>query len=496
MIKNNYLVYLFKKNLITIAIFSLLACLVFLAMALANINAPSSKLEGIFFISTIGCHFLLLIEGLVLIPINMGHFKNKVAIDTYFALPMNRFSMGNTILLFTILEVLIAGILSNTIGNLIFLTLIKKIHLFGTYFYISMLVIILICLFVIIFSALFIITNHIIDGILTMLGYIVVPFAMCIVITNSIYFFVINTSLGTTIYDCLKYGLNPFYTIYSFSKAFYLFKTNTNSYIPMFCTIAIAIIFYIVYIHKFTTVKAEDTGKITNHILVYPLLISCGVLSVLSMKNLINLNVADNLLIVVIALAICLFGNFIYHRQISFKVRYIISFIVLLGLTMGFQYLTVATKGFGLPYQFKFHNKFTLHANKERKTLIVIDDSQHQSDSVQIEMDDKLKVLLLEFMTTETDRYYESKRYNIINEYRFTAMQNGNVDINFIDDDRDRRNNYYYFYKDFDEKKLKEIVDYIATKYPVNILDYGDGRGEREEIKKPYKGNESSYWGF
>lgn len=496
MIKNNYLVYLFKKNFITISIFAVLSGLVFIAMALANIKATNQHLESIFYISAIGCHFLILIQGLILITVNLGHFKNKVAIDTYFALPMNRLSMGNTVLLFTVLEVMIVGVFSNTIGNLIFLCILKKMHLFLNYFYISFLVIILISLFVIIFSALFMITNHIVDGILTMLGYIVVPFAMCIVVTNSIYFFVINTTLGTLVIDILKYGLNPFYTIFSFSKAFYLFKADTNSYIPMFCTIALAIIFYIVYIRKFKNVRAEDTGKITDHILVYPVLISCGVLAVLSMKNLINFNVADNLLVVVIALVICFFGNFIYHRQISFKFRYIISFILLLGLTMGFQYLTVSTKGFNIPYQFKLHNHFILYANKKDKTLIVVDNIKSESDSTEIEMDDKLKNLLVEFMTKETNRYYENKRYNDSNQYRFTARENGSVDINFMDENRNKPNDYYYFYKDFDEQKLKEIIDYIATKYQINIMDYGDRQGKKEVEPIPYKGNEAIYWGF
>ncbi len=490
MIKKNYLLYLLKKNFVTITIFSVILTLMYIS-SLVNIGSGSKELYKIFLIAFMIVNMTLMILSFCFIPLNFGHFKNKIAADTYFALPIKKLSMLNTVLLFTILEVFLIGMISSIIGIFSFGVLLG-FDLFFKYLFIELFIIILISLFIIIFTNLFIITNHIVDGILTMIGYMIVPVFMLFILMGIISQFTLNVSdLFSKIMSLLNYGLNPFVTLFNFIVNYHRNLAH-NNYLVIFCVSIIALINYLIFVYEAKNIKVENIGSLTRHILTYPLLINSLLFAIINSNNIINFDL-NNAFVLVVAFIICLIGNFIYNRQISFKFKYLFQILIVVLITGVFQYSLVLTKGFGLSYDLKIDKQMSVRVIRDNCYISFLNNSNQKGfENEFVTIDENIQKQILNFMIDANDKFYENKMYNISPVIRYAYGDQGEVELIFKNvNDNYRYRSRSYWYVVYDNNSLRKILDVLDSKSKLYISCYENG----EEAKVPYKGNESKFLG-
>lgn len=492
MIKKNYLLYLFKKNFVSISIFTSILTLIYISLLVANMNIAYDELYKVFLIAFVFVNTALMILSFCFIPLNFGCFKNKIAADTYFALPIKKLSMLNTVLLFTVLEVFLVGIISSIIGIIGFGIFTGQFISLFKYLFIELFVIIIISLFVVIFTNLFMITNHIVDGILTMIGYMIIPVFMTIILIGVIGQFTLNVDqLFSKIMSILNYGLNPFLTLSNFISNFNN-DLSVKNYLVMFCVSIIALINYFIFVNEVKNIKVENIGSLTKHILTYPLLITSLLFAIINSNNIISFEL-NSVFMIVVAFVICLVGNFVYNRQIAFKFKYLLQVLIVVLITGIFQYSLVLTKGFGLSYDISMSKEMSLRVGYNNCYISFSDNhNKYGLSGEYIVIDENIEQQLMNFMLDANDKFYENKIYNINMVNRYAFGDQGEVEFLF-NYDRDKNSIYKkrYWYRLYDADRLKKILDIVDAKRPlyVNCDEYNN------ESVFPYKGNEFKFWG-
>lgn len=480
MISKEFLKSLFNKNkTVIILIFVVQMFLVYISMN-TKVHIASDYMKQTKF--SLFSYVLLFASSLTLIPLNFGFLKNKKAINTFFALPITRKKMANTLILFTFLEILI-------FCSPLFLECFKfifahEMFLLSRFLVFVFLLPISLFAFILPFIFLFNRCNHIIDGILVVLGHLAIPYLLILVIISMLGNFVLNFDYSYVVESIFKTG------ILMLINLVYIFTVELNNIRSilyyLFMLVAFGIVFYILFIIDFQNTKAENAEQISKDILTYPLLINLTTITLflqLGSGYSVIFGAKDMLFMLILIFMFFAISNFIFKRKIIINFKTILNFVIL-GLISFLILLTVInTKAFRIGYLYpKEKNIVFRYANGENYI------------SCNLKLNDEIKKEIKSIYDEENDYFYERGfpyRYG----YASYSEYNENLDISYYSDD-----NVYVRSMKFNDlksnKTLKLVEKIINSDFKkdcsvgvygkVGSIDYQKNPKEFEKNVKKY----------
>ena len=357
----NYLKYLFRKegNTNTVLLIIMLISYPFINLSLRperfsyGLNMTDrlmSSFSAADYVSIITFMIVLFILSFVMVAVNFRYLHFRRSVDTYMQLPMTKTEIFATRLVYTILQVVVMGLLVFWLGTalMVFRGAVIRPELL-VWISLTMLA----GLILLIFFNVFVYQkcNSMVDGIIIMLMY----HGLLLLIDVMLIFVVFDYNQAFPI------DFNLFSVDYTyFAMIFHRFPADVS--IMSFLTVKHLrplLIFIIIGLGSlflsFREVKkrdAERAEQVTDDKACYPLVIT-GFAAVLFMLTIIIDDGIQSLLIGALVIFIpYLVGIFIYKRKVVIKARYIITYLIVLTLSSAFVFSAQATDSFGLERQF------------------------------------------------------------------------------------------------------------------------------------------------
>lgn len=290
---------------------------------------------------------------LYIMPVLVFYYvHDKKAVDTFFSIPVSRKRMLLTSLLFIVLVIFIPQL----IGTIIFG--IRAQYLISDILITSIKSLLGICAVTAFNSALFLLANNIIDGIIVIGAYTCLPIYIIIVLEEFFRTFV----AGMIDFDFSSVGyLSPIFMsmdiVNQYINGMYYLRYHT---IVLFIVL---VVFFIVLYRNYVFRKVERANTLSTNYATYPAIMAIYLFMVLFMLStgLGNLRsgtagllgfLKENIIMYIILFAIFVSAYFIYKRQLKFSIKLPILFIVASIITILFAQYAKTSRGFGLADQY------------------------------------------------------------------------------------------------------------------------------------------------
>jgi hypothetical protein len=302
-----------------------------------------------------------------LIPFSVFHFlQNKKAVDTYFSLPISRKKILVTGLLFSILAIYLPFVIS-----LIFNSIINNVGFIATLL-LCILSLLSITTLVLFNVAIYSLANNVLDGVVVLGAYTMLPLGIAIALSNYIYTYVCGSS--SKVLDFIGY-LSPTYIgSMLLRKALPEYDPLTSNQYIQFILMSLLFIALSIYLlnKHFVNRQAERADSISDNILTYPFIIFIYMLLVmLAIISLYNFSVesiwgfvSNNLISYILLFAIFMIAYFLYKRKLSFNYKLPLIFIIAMACSLLFAELSKNTHCFGLVDKYLINDpkaKYTIY---------------------------------------------------------------------------------------------------------------------------------------
>lgn len=374
--------------------------------------------------------FAYCLAGLVPILL-LGFVHSRKACDSYFALPIKRsvllvnilgFVFVLSFVPFAICVLLTAlmgkiGIIGFSIGFLHLLALLAVVA-FG----------ILTTIFFI--SGLYLMTNSVIDGIIIIGGYLLIP--VFIYLASCEFVSTMTVGIEINLFQPIMRISLP-YEVAAILEAVIKGKQFFFDALPVYLinTIIHLLVGIFLVNRHFVDRQTERAENISNGPLCYPFLlvfysIVMTFLVSISYKN--AFYGGDYLLMCILYLLIFAFYTvftFIYRRKIVISLKSIITFVLAIVLTLSFSMVATRTRGFGLVYTYKtempMKYDYSCYSNKEddyhSDIFDLLDEAGIECDYIELyfeygaNKEDNMTKYLEDLRLKAIDNFYENKGY-------------------------------------------------------------------------------------
>ena len=368
-----------------------------------------------------------------IIPIDVFyHIHDKKAIDTYFSLPISRKAMLISGLLFTLAVIYIPLMLV-----IIFNTIIEHASIF---FMIEMLfkTFIAIVALILFNSAIYSITNNIIDGIIIIGAYSFLPLFILMMLHGFLNTFV----AGQSSFNLDKIGyLSPTYLAYQLFHTIYKLHTNEISGYAdhgkyIIALIIYAVISFIVLYKNYVDRKLERVSSPSNGFFTYPFIIAIYVFLMLflipSSSYYVGISlsrlITNSYILYILLFAVFIAAHFIYHRKFYFSYKLVIYYLVAMLLSIFVVNTAINTRGFGLADNYlkndpkaEYHIYYYHYEDNENKHFneikdYILENTNEKSDYIDLSIDafgkeaeisNESAVIFEKYRKQAIDDYYE-----------------------------------------------------------------------------------------
>ena len=328
----NYFKYLIKSNRYLILLTSLISLLI-------DVSAYDDE---IIFVQGMLC----LILAFVLPVMVFYHAHDKKAIDTYFSIPVSRKELLITSIVFMVAVLIIplyASVIIYGFRNFGFMSRILEYML-----------LLLLCVtgLVVFNSTIYLCGNNVIDGVIILGAYTMLPLGLVITYDQFMRAFV----CGKNEFNELIFGyLSP---VFMSADIFINKLENRQLYIHSIVAIVVVLMLFALLLYRsYVLRKAERAGTPSDKFYTYPTIITIYVFMCLVMiaTNYMYYNEATiftflkgNFILYVILFAIYMSAHLIYKRKVYFDYKMPILYVVAICITLVFATMAKQTRGFGL----------------------------------------------------------------------------------------------------------------------------------------------------
>jgi len=497
----SYFKWLIKSRKISIIFF----VLIYIAFQLIPFTSydPEYPIETFIDSAYIGL-FMSIVMSVAAPVFLFSYIHRKNSVDMYLALPVSRRDQLITNLVFSWMMSYGSFLVGTTLvwllraHDILPIARLAAIQLFAAF---ALMVLVLA------HSAVYILANSILDGIIMIGAYALLPAVVGTSASAFIFSMIAgrNVPSDSFVNQIGKY-LSPLYmTVSNMSLLLEQESSDVLFHAEYLVPMIIFVILSIVLLKlNFIDRKSERAGQISDHILSYPFIINTYLILILFdlAWSLVSTSFSGLEFYYLLLFFIYVVASFIYKRTIKISVKPIVFFICTCIVTVGFAKIGWATEGFGLsnlPYDLFSEKYLCYQYNAECK----IDDL---GDDVPDNYNEYASVnFTLQIPADEKDNYQE-----IIDKFESYRQQSKNLFYSVkMDDERSvifevynkkdldtyRHDNSYSYNGayTFSESELKDISKYCeVTVYPV--VNYSESKYYRDDDAEDMTLDEFMIW--
>ncbi len=351
----------------------------------------------------------------IVLPILLFHYvHSKKSVDMYFSLPISRRQMLVTSIVFQFLYIFGLFFVTTLIGVIFTHEFIN----ISNYVLMLMHVAVSYLVLILFYSALYLVANNNLDGIVVIGAYSLAPILIYIsfdILGNALTAGSLDWNAVRNISLCASPIALSFYNastaIDSTIGLGYSFNINDQYEILL---LVYGIISTILVYRHFVKRKAERAEQISNEIMSYPIIIHFYLILVLLTMSIMVVqdSITEYFIFWLILLLIYVIAMFVYMRKITVNLRIITRYIILTIATIAISLIGWNTKGFGMAYHRSIPSKgnivyaYSAYVDGENLQDVNVD---YDETNVQIDFHVYIPV-------DQMDEYQEV--YEILEKYR------------------------------------------------------------------------------
>lgn len=478
-INKHYFSYLFTSKKIGWIFFFVM----YIAIALSSLISSGTLVGNVFatIVTIAGMESIILAFVLPIFLLSFVH--HKTSCDLYFALPIKRSDMICTIIAFSFticFGFYVCTILISYLFTLFSTNTIHLVPLLGSSAFLALGILTLL----VVNSMIYLFANNVIDGIIILGAYTVIPLLytiLCSGINDILFLNNANTMFFNGIF------LSPITMVYAnfIALTAHLYY-NTSMFMGTFSWIyTILLVVYCCIscygLHQqFVKRKTERAGSVSNDFFSYPFIINIYTLFMLtSLACSILTGFVSNYFILVLLTFLCYaLALFIYKRKLQITWKNICTFVLMAALTVGITQFTFMNKGFNIPknYSLTYGNKITYSINAYQITKdLTHSEVSNEKDTITYHFD----------LSIPTDQISDNKYKNVVSileKYRHACIdtwytsaifRQNNAYVLAVENKQDRNSHKEYHYVNSTGLTLEELQT-ISKLTPVLVEVYNN----------------------
>lgn len=289
------------------------------------------------------------------------HLYRKQSCDLYYSLPMKRKDMYQTHFLYGCLSIIVPMVICYLM-TVLCMIVIGGFSIDFTVFELVLFIIVMNLVLQAIITLLSVKSNKLLDAIVATFGFLIIPFVIYLCLgaacTN-----MVDEIIQANVYYSVESELPflnhllffislPFFAITNFpfltqEYGLAVVFTNSSHIIYLCWWIVIGLISYYYGKHTYVQRASEESEQYTSSKMIYPFMIHIGLLSILLVMVQIENDYLIKYVLILFALVGYCVSMFFAMRKIQFKLKYFVTFIVMLIATSVFTMVFQQTSGFG-----------------------------------------------------------------------------------------------------------------------------------------------------
>lgn len=435
----------------------------------------NSFLFGFYTFYQLYAYTVILTVAVFILPVvNYKFLYKSNSVDVYFNLPLTRKQLFTHTYVLSVIELVGPYLLNVVIGML----MVRRFELLPTAVFIVLITSVGLVALLSINILITVKSNSLIDALICSGVYSVIGG----ILFYAFMFFLSRYVYARELFDFAEYAKYLIFLMsgfnYTFDYSFLGIEFANIDYIYLIYQVAIIGLTYIYALYSFIHRNVEDAGQVSNSRRLYHTLIPIGTLSIMLVATY-EFGLGDEMKIFGLAILfiIYLIANFIHHRDLKFRTKYIVIYLSLLLLVNVLGVVIKSTRGFYLSYMMpKNYDHLTVNYNFHfNDGYIRIEDPYKTPSRYDYDVtvkDRKLVNELQKLMLKETDTYYDLKKYNDDNFYF-----NGRLKVVYRDSDGNELHTFNYAaYSDYKLKMLALFIDYDYKVYWQKYTDSGENK--------------------
>jgi len=443
----------------------------------------------------------VLVYALPIVMFKVIH--DKKAVDSYFSIPVERKKLLWTTILFIILAIFVPFVLSTVVISLIS----GKAQLVSTIIYL-LTHLMFISVVVIFNSYLYLLANNTFDGVVVIGAYSALPFFAYLALIIYVETHVAGNC--NELFENILY-LSPIanYCNVTMLDISILNGLNVNK-ISIIADIVFGVVFACLLDKIFINRKVERAESISDNFLSYPLLINFYTVLVLfsiatdfnGIESITDF-ISSDFIFLIIVFVLYVVSHFVYRRKFYLDVKMIVTFLLILFLSLGFNYASTKTRGFGLGNRFVVNKDNAVYSmwmnfyNRETEVeewFYSVTDEEKEYLSIDLEVDASKKVpnedtiaIFEKYRELGVKQFYNSNDISI-SEYATNSYGCLNISSHVKGGFGDKNMRYSYYLENFEISldDLKILADdeavsiYISIYYNEYVLEKNMALSKRD----------------
>ena len=366
----HYFTNLFKRKTKLLALYTAVCFFAYPFLEIASLfaNRDASDLVEITKTSFYLALFVLGILSAVLPIFTFKFSHTKKHVDTYFSIPINRNHLFKSHFIAPILGACIPILINYLIGGLILVIFKGNVIV---YFELFALLLLVFAMFVVNYcvNTFFVLnSNNVLDSSIIVGTIAILPLIFIGAIDAFISSQIVYTGMfdaGSIIDRCFRL-LSPYLGFTEIAHGIdvltYYSDLNVNfGYINWMYVVyyfVIGFVFYFLSKKVFKKKKGENAEQLTNAFVTYPLMINVGIISLVLMFNIIQMDLIGAILMIIVLFVIYVIAQAIANRSMAINKKMILKFVLLVVIVNGFNYVSRKTEFFGINRQVIDYTKY------------------------------------------------------------------------------------------------------------------------------------------
>ena len=473
-----YFKFLLKDHKIAVLFFGLL----FIGISLTPFIDNSNRVDSLSTSLTIS--FILALMLTYALPILLLAFiHRKRSVDLYLSLPIKRSEQITTILLFafcvTSVFYLGAGVLQIILSGAVHLGKVLQVLLLGE---------LSIAIMLIFNSLLYLIGNNLFDSVVIAGAYTVLPFLLLLSLNTFSTELLAGYSGGFDLMEDIYILLSPAsmlgYNVLHLAGNIATVVRIRMLYVILPVIIAVLSVFGLK--KEFVERKSERAEQLSDGIFAYPTIINAYAFLILLMfaAAVVTGGFKSMIIFYLLLLVVYVVAMFIYRREIKFKLRSVIGYIISTVISLALAFAAWNTHFFSLADKYEvgtrkymtYHYSITADPDdlgksfQDNKTPIEVDSGAYIFIEARIPTKDRGQYeeqisIMNRHIDEAIDRYYSKKD----TDYQTTSISLSNHEGL----SRSDRDDTYYFYRDVRPLSEEELLK-LAEKFDITVETYDD----------------------
>lgn len=438
----HYFIDLFKRKKKILALYTFICFMGYPFIEIGNliINENASELISITKTSFVLALCVLGVLAAVLPIFTFKFSHTKKHVDTYFAIPINRNHLFKAHFIAPILGACIPLLINYLIGGII--VVIFKGD-FVNYLEMLALLLLAFAIFVVVYSinTYFVLnTNSVLDSVIITAGIVIIP----LIFSSAVSIFMESQTIRTgmieinPITDEIIKFLLPYTGLVFIADAFesmYDFIVVDFNVIEWFYILyyfALGIVFYYLSKKAFKNKKGENAEQLTTSFVTYPLLINVGLVSLVLIFNIIQMEFITAVLVLISLFVAYFIAQAVANRSMTINIKMVLRFIALIVVINGFNYISRQTEFFGINRKVIDYTKYDIVNIEYYPYAGKYDENLEESvysyriyvDNIK-ENEKEIFELFEEFQLARSNKYKETGSYWVDEVY-------GNINISYM----------------------------------------------------------------